>query len=167
MDFNKTALGPEMGRIAPNARELEMAVLGAVMLDNEAVNSVIDILISNSFYDPRHAIIFDAIRGLFANGEPIDILTVAQFLKSHGDLEAAGGPSYIAMLTNQVASSANIETHARVISQKFIQRELIRISGNIIQYAYEETTDVFELLDKAESGLFEVTQGNTRKNYDR
>lgn len=167
MDFNKAALGSEMGRIAPNARELEMAVLGAIMLDNEAVNSVIDILISNSFYDPRHAIIFDAIRGLFANGEPIDILTVAQYLKSHGDLEAAGGPSYIAMLTNQVASSANIETHARVISQKFIQRELIRISGNIIQYAYEETTDVFELLDKAESGLFEVTQGNTRKNYDK
>jgi len=167
MDFNKTALGSEMGRIAPNARELEMAVLGAVMLDNEAVNTVIDILQANSFYDPRHMIIFDAIRGLFANGEPIDILTVAQYLKSHGDLEAAGGPSYIAMLTNQVASSANIETHARVISQKFIQRELIRISGNIIQYAYEETTDVFELLDKAESGLFEVTQGNTRKNYDK
>ncbi len=167
MDFNKTALGTEMGRIAPNARDLEMAVLGAIMLDNAAVNSVIDILEPNSFYDPRHTIIFDAIRGLFSNGEPIDILTVAQFLKKNGNLDIAGGPSYISMLTNQVASAANIEAHARVISQKYIQRELIRISGSIIQYAYEETTDVFELLDKAESGLFEVTQGNIRKNYDK
>jgi replicative DNA helicase len=104
---------------------------------------------------------------LFSNGSPIDILTVSQQLRKEGLLDAAGGAPYIAAMTNQVASSANIEAHARIIAQKFIQRELIRISGSIITHAYEETTDVFELLDKAESGLFEVTQGNIRKNYDK
>ncbi len=167
LDLNANLLGTEMGRIPPNARDLEVAVLGAVMLDNSAVNSVIEILEPNSFYDPKHTLIYSAVRSLFSNGSPIDILTVSQQLRKEGLLDAAGGAPYIAAMTNQVASSANIEAHARIIAQKFIQRELIRISGGIITHAYEETTDVFELLDKAESGLFEVTQGNIRKNYDK
>ena len=160
-------LGTEMGRIAPNAKELKVAVLGAIMLDQAAVNAVIDILKPTSFYDPRHHLIFLSILDLFSKGEPIDILTVVQNLRKEGTLEAAGGAQYVSMLTNQVASSANIETHARVISQKFIQRELIRISGKIIQDAYEETTDVFDLLDEAEASLFGVAEGNIRKNYDK
>jgi replicative DNA helicase len=160
-------LGTDMGKMAPNARDLEIAVLGAIMLEQSAVNSVIDILKPNSFYDPRHNLIFAAILDLFSKGEPIDILTVAQGMRKEGTLEAAGGPSYISMLTNQVASAANIEAHARVISQKYIQRELIRISGKIIQDAYEETTDVFDLLDEAEASLFGVAEGNIRKNYDK
>jgi len=166
-EITSKLLGSEMGKIAPNARDLEVAVLGAIMLDQAAVNAVIDILKPTSFYDPRHHLIFMSILDLFSKGEPIDILTVAQNMRKEGTLEAAGGAQYISMLTNQVASSANIETHARVISQKFIQRELIRISGKIIQDAYEETTDVFDLLDEAEASLFGVAEGNIRKNYDK
>lgn len=166
-EITSKLLGSEMGKIAPNARDLEVAVLGAIMLDQAAVNAVIDILKPTSFYDPRHHLIFLSILDLFSKGEPIDILTVAQNMRKEGTLEAAGGAQYISMLTNQVASAANIETHARVISQKFIQRELIRISGKIIQDAYEETTDVFDLLDEAEASLFGVAEGNIRKNYDK
>ncbi len=166
-EITSKLLGTEAGKMAPNARDLEIAVLGAIMLEQSAVNAVIDILKPNSFYDPRHNLIFAAILDLFSKGEPIDILTVAQGMRKEGTLEAAGGPTYISMLTNQVASAANIEAHARVISQKYIQRELIRISGKIIQDAYEETTDVFDLLDEAEASLFGVAEGNIRKNYDK
>ena len=107
-EITSKLLGSEMGKIAPNARDLEVAVLGAIMLDQAAVNAVIDILKPTSFYDPRHHLIFMSILDLFSKGEPIDILTVAQNMRKEGTLEAAGGAQYISMLTNQVASSANI-----------------------------------------------------------
>jgi replicative DNA helicase len=103
---------------------------------------------------------------LAAKSMPVDILTVVEELKSTAELEAVGGPFFISRLTNMVVSSANIEAHARIVLQKFIQRELIRISGEIISEAYEDTADVFDLLDNAESKLFEVTNNHLRKNYD-
>ena len=154
------------GKLPPQAVELENAVLGALLIEKEAVNAVIDILQPHSFYKEAHQKIFYAIQILFQRSEPIDILTVTNELRKNGELEQVGGPYYIAQLTNQVASSANVEFHARIISQKFIQRELIRISSDIIRDAYDETTDVFTLLDKAESNLFAVAEGNIRKNYD-
>lgn len=159
--------GMEMGKLPPQALDLEEAVLGAMMLEQNAVNLAIDILKPSSFYKEAHSKIFEAIITLFQKGEPIDILTVTQQLRKQADLEMVGGPLYISRLTNRVASTANIETHARIIAQKFIQRELIRISNEIIKDAYEETTDVFDLLDKAESNLFGVAEGNIRKNYDK
>lgn len=166
-DAMNSAMGVELGKIPPQAVDLEEAVLGAMMLEREAMNSVIDILKSSSFYKDAHAKIFGAISDLFAKGEPVDILTVTHALRKSGELELVGGPLYISQLTNRVASSANIETHARIIAQKHIQRELIRISGEIIRDAYDETSDVFDLLDKAESNLFQVAEGNIRKNYDK
>lgn len=153
------------GKLPPQAVDLEEAVLGALMLEKEAVNTAIDILQPKSFYKEIHQKIFSVIQDLFQGSEPVDILTVTQELKKRGELDLVGGPYYITQLTNRVASAANIEFHARIISQKYIQRELIRISSEIITDAYDETTDVFSLLDKAESSLFSVAEGNIRKSY--
>jgi len=162
----QSVASPDYGKLPPQAVELEEAVLGALMLDKEALTDVIDILKKDSFYKEDHQIIFESIVDLFQRSEPIDILTVTQELKKKGQLEIIGGPFYIAQLTNRVASSANVEYHARIIAQKHIQRELIKISSETIKQAYDETIDVFDLLDSAESRLFEVAEGNIRKSYE-
>jgi len=151
----------------PQAVDLEEAVLGALMLEKDALTNVIDILQPKSFYKESHERIFASIQRLFERSEPVDILTVTQDLKKTGELEIAGGAFYISQLTNRVASAANAEFHARIIAQKYIQRELIRISSDTIRDAYEETSDVFDLLDKAEGNLYSVVSGNIRKNYDK
>ena len=155
-----------LGRVIPQAIDLEEAVLGAMMLEQSAVNAVIDVLRPDSFYKPAHSKIFDIIQNLFNDSEPIDLLTVTEALRKSGDLELVGGAFTIANLTTRIASTANVEFHARIISQKHIQRELIRVSSNIIEKAFDEKTDVFDLLDEAESGLFEVAEGNIRKSYE-
>lgn len=155
------------GKLPPQAVDLEEAVLGAIMLEKNSVNESIDILKPESFYKESHQKIFEAISDLFANSEPIDILTVTKRLQKKGDLDFVGGPFYISQLTNRVASAANIQYHSRIIAQKFIQRELIRISSDIIRESYDETVDVFDILDDAEQKLFEVAEGNIRKNYEK
>jgi replicative DNA helicase len=157
----------EIGKLPPQAVELEEAVLGALMLEKDALTAVIDILQPKSFYKEAHGRIFGAIQNLFQRSEPIDILTVTQELKRTGELEIAGGAYSISQLTNRIASAANVEFHARIIAQKYIQRELIRISSDTIRDAYEDTADVFDLLDTAERSLFSVVEGNIRKNYDK
>jgi replicative DNA helicase len=154
----------EYGKLPPQATDLEEAVLGAMMLEKDKVAAVIDLLKPDVFYKTEHQMIFGAITRLFAQVRPIDILTVTEELRQSGELEIVGGPYYIAMLTNRVASSANIEFHSRIILQKHIQRELIRISSEVIKDAYEDTTDVFDLLDKAETNLFSVSETSLRRN---
>ncbi|MDD4087700.1 MAG: replicative DNA helicase, partial [Bacteroidales bacterium] len=154
------------GRVPPQAVDLEEVVLGAMMLEKDAVNAIIDILNPEVFYKDAHQKIFKAIHQLFSKSEAIDILTVTNELKSMGELEIVGGPYYISQLTNRVVSAANIEFHARILIQKYIQRELIMISSDIIKDAYEDTTDVFDLLDKAESGLFAVSESNLRRSFE-
>ena len=155
------------GRIPPQAVDLEEVVLGAMMLEKDAVNAIIDILAPEVFYKESHQIIFTAIKELFTKSEPIDILTVCNHLKSTGELDAVGGPYYISQLTNRVVSAANIEYHARIILQKYIQRQLIVISTETIKDAYEDTADVFDLLDNAENKLFQISENNLRRNYDQ
>jgi len=154
----------EHGKIPPQALDLEEAVLGAMMLESNRLAEVIEILKPDAFYKESHQVIFSAIIRLFAQNEPVDILTVTEELRKKGELEVAGGPYFITMLTNRIASTANIEFHARIILQKFIQRELIRVSSEIIRDAYEDTTDVFDLLDKAENGLFSISEGSIGKS---
>ncbi len=154
------------GKVQPQALPLEEAVLGALMLDKDALAVVLDILRADSFYLESHQMIFKAMLRLFERSKPIDLLTVMEELKKSGELELVGGPSYLAELTERVASAANIEYHARIIAQKFIQRELIRVSTQIIKDAYEDTTDVFELLDTAEQGLFSIAQQNMSRGYE-
>lgn len=156
----------EHGKIPPQALDYEEAVLGAIMVEKDALTEVIDILKPDSFYKDAHQKIYGAIQGLFQRSEPIDLLTVKTALEKEGHLEIIGGPAYIAQLTSRIASAANIEEHARVIAQKYIQRELIRISSEIIKDSFDETSDVFDILDAAEQKLFQVAQGNIRKSHD-
>ena len=156
----------EKGKIPPQAVELEEAVLGAMMIDKKGIDDVIDILNPDAFYDTKHQEIYAAIFELFQNSEPIDLLTVSNLLKKNGKLEFVGGDFFLIRLTQKVASSAHIEFHARIILKKYIQRRLISISSEIIENAYDESTDVFDLLDDAEGKLFEVTQGNLKKSSE-
>ncbi|MHA7128575.1 replicative DNA helicase [Algoriphagus namhaensis] len=153
------------GKIPPQATDLEEAVLGALMLEKDALTNVIDILKVESFYKDSHQVIFQAILDLFTDSQPIDLLTVTAQLRRNGTLEIAGGAFYITELTSKVASAANIEYHARIITEQAIKRELINISSEIQKDAFEETTDVFELLDKMEQSLFQISEKNIRKNY--
>ncbi len=158
-------LQTQFGKLPPQAVDLEEAVLGALMLEKNALTTVIDILTPDCFYKDANRIVYGAIRRLFEKSQPIDLLTVTAELRQSGELEAVGGPYYLTQLTRPVASAANIEFHARIVLQKHIQRELIRISGETLRDAYNETSDVFDLLDRAEKNLFDVAQGNIRSNY--
>jgi replicative DNA helicase len=156
----------EKGKIPPQALDLEEVVLGAMMIDKKGVDEVIDILSPEAFYKEAHRFIFEAIFKLFENSEPIDLLTVSSQLRKDEKLDIVGGDFYLISLTQRVSSSAHIEFHARIILQKFIQRSLIKISNEIIEEAYDETKDVFDLLDNAEAKLYEVTQGNVKKSTE-
>ncbi|MFT4156117.1 replicative DNA helicase [Parafilimonas sp.] len=154
------------GKLPPQARELEEAVLGAIMLEKSAFDTVVEILKPECFYTDVHQRIFKAFQNLAQQSMPIDMLTVVEQLKTSEELEAVGGPYYITKLTNAVVSTANIEAHSRIILQKFIQRELIRISGEIISDAYEDSTDVFDLLDDSETKMFSITNNYLKNNYE-
>ncbi len=154
-------------QVQPQAVPLEEAVLGAIMLDKDAITVVLDILHIDSFYTERHQVIYKSMRDLFESGAPIDLLTVTEQLKKDGAIEKVGGYYYLVELSQKVVSSANIEYHARIIAQKYIQRELIKASTTIIKEAYEDTTDVFDLLDKTEKELFAITQNNMRKGVEQ
>src|SRR6185295_11072480 len=154
------------GKIPQQAKDLEEAVLGAIMLEKSAFDTVVEILKPDCFYVEANQRIYRSMQGLQQKNSPIDLLTVVEELKTREELDMVGGPYYVTKLTNAVVSSAHIETHARIILQKFIQRELIRVSGEIIGDAYEDSTDVFDLLDDAESKLFEITSNHLRKNFD-
>jgi len=153
----------DLGKIPPQAIDLEEAVLGAVMLEKDAVISVLDILKPESFYKEAHQKIFNAIVDLTSKEKPIDILTVTEELRARKKLEEVGGPFYITQLTSRVASAAHIEYHARIVAQKYIQRELIRISSEIQNKAFDESIDVDDLLDFSETELFNIAEGNIKK----
>ncbi len=155
------------GKVPPQARELEEAVLGAIMLEKGAFDSATDAnLKAECFYVEAHQIIFKAMQDMQQRSIPIDILTVVEELKRKEQLDVVGGPYYVTKLTNAVVSTANIDAHARIILQKFIQRELIRISGEIIGDAYEDSTDVFDLLDDSETKMFNITNNYLKKNFE-
>lgn len=155
------------GKLPPQAKALEEAVLGAIMLEKDALTEVLDVLQADTFYVDAHQSIYTAMLRLFERSQPIDLLTVREELAKMGELEGSGGAAYLAELTNKVASAANIEYHARIIAQKFIQRELINISTKTINDAFEDTADVFELLDAAENGLFKIAERNMGRSVDR
>ena len=161
-----TIINLEKGKLPPQALELEEAVLGAMMIDKKGVDEVIDILQPEAFYKDAHKYIFEAIFQLFTDSQPVDLLTVSAQLRKSGKLEIAGGDYYLIQLTQKISSSAHIEFHSRIILQKFIQRSLIKISSEIIEDSYDESTDVFDLLDKAESKLYDITQGNIKRSSE-
>jgi replicative DNA helicase len=159
--LSKTApIAQDFGRVPPQAVDLEQTVLGAMMLEKNAVTDAIDILLKESFYDPKHQYIFGAIKELFGKSKPIDLLTVTDQLKKNGELEAAGGALYISQLTSRIGATAHVEYHARIIAEKHIKRELIRMSSEVMRDAFDDTNDVFDVLNKAESDLFKIAENN-------
>lgn len=155
-----------LGKLPPQAVDLEEAVLGSLMIEKDSLTQVLDILKPECFYKEQHKEIYQAILLLFNNSEPIDLLTVTNQLRKTGKLDMVGGPYYITELTSRVNSAANLEYHARIILEMSIKRDLIRISSEIQTEAFEDTTDVFQLLDRTEQELFEVTNSNIKRNYE-
>lgn len=155
------------GKMPPQAIDLEEAILGAILIEKGAFDAVVEIIKKpECFYVEAHQKIFAACMSLADNTSPIDILTVVEELKLRGDLDMVGGAFYVSKLTNIVASTANIEAHAKIVLQKYVQRELIKMSGEVITDAFEDTTDVFDLLDDAEQKLFNITNNYLKSDYD-
>ncbi len=162
--YKKTPVKPEdIGRMQPQARELEEAVLGALMLEKDAFSKVSEILKPEHFYEKANQTIFQAIQNLSIKQEPVDILTVQDALRRNDQLEEVGGVTYLVSLTDNVVSTAHLEYHARIVAQKYLARELIRYSMEIQAKAFDETTDVKDLMQEAESGLFELSQQSLKK----
>jgi replicative DNA helicase len=159
-------ISESLGKLPPQALDLEEAVLGALMLEKGALNAVVEFLKPEHFYSEAHQEIYRAIVELFKGSEPVDMRTVVNQLRKSAKIELVGGAYYIAELTAKVSSAANIEYHARVVIELAIKRDLIQIASQIHQDAYEDTMDVFELLDKTEQSIFEISDSNLRKNYD-
>jgi len=153
------------GRIPPQAMDFEEAILGAIMLEKDALRDAIEVLQGKHFYNENNRFIFESMIDLYNLNQPVDILTVTEKLKIKGLLELVGGPFYIAKLTSRVASAANIQYHAHIVIQKFIQRELIRISGETLSSAFDEGTDAFKLLDETEKDLYEVKNDGMKRSY--
>ena len=156
-----------IGKLPPSSVDLEEAVLGAVMLENTAIGEVISILLPQSFYKDANSRIYASCVELYKRNEPVNILTVVQELKKSGELEIVGGAYYVTQLTNRVASSSYIDHHALIVSQKFMMRELIRVSSELIRNAYEEQTDVFDLFDYAQKELFRITNSLIKKQVEK
>lgn len=154
----------EYGKLQPQARELEEAILGALMLEKDAYSIVSDILKPDTFYDHNHQLIYAAVVDLATRQDPIDMLTVVEQLKRRGELEEVGGEFYISELTGRVASAAHIEYHARIIAQKYLARELIGFASEVQNKAFDETNDVDDLMQEAEGTLFGISQRNVKKD---
>lgn len=149
----------------PAAPEVEMAVLGAMMIEKESVPKGIELLTPESFYLKEHRIIFEAIRNLFEANEPVDTVTLYNELKKSGYIDQVGGGAYLSKLTQNISSAANIEYHAKIVLEKHILRSLITASMDIAKSAYEGSDDAFDLLDDAERKIFEITEEHLKKTY--
>ena len=160
----KTIMVADIGKLPPQAPELEEAVLGALMLEKDAFSIISDILKPESFYEETHQSIFGAIYNLAMQQKPVDVLTVVEELKKRGELESVGGAIYVAELTDKVASAAHVEYHARIISQKYLARQLITFSSDVVNQAFDEMIDVDDLMQETESKLFEISQRNVKKD---
>lgn len=153
--------------IPPNSIETEMVVLGAILIEKDAITSVIDIIKPEVMYKDAHNIILEAIIKLFNQSEPIDLITVSSQLKKMGKLKAVGGPYYLTELTQKVSSAANIEKHARILLEMFVKRETIKIAHEAMLKCYDDTIDGFDNLDFAEQGLMNISSGVVRKNFEK
>jgi replicative DNA helicase len=157
-----TAL-PDFGKVPPQANDMEEAVLGAIMLEKEAVITTLDILKPESFYKEAHQKIFKTISDLNSREFPVDLYTVTEELRARNELDSVGGPVYLTQLTSKVVSAANVDYHSRIVAQKYIQRELIRVSTEIQNRSFDDTYDVTELLDFSENALFQIAEGNIKR----
>ncbi|MXZ58179.1 MAG: replicative DNA helicase [Rhodothermaceae bacterium] len=161
---NVYSLNDYSGRVPPQAVELEECVLGACLIDPDGISVAASLLTPDSFYLPKHSMIFRAALTLFEQGTVVDMVLVAERLKADGKMDAAGGYPYLHYLTERVATAQNIEYHAWIVIQKAMARGLIRTMERRIREAYDPTMDPFELLDKAESDLFSISGNMLRQS---
>ncbi len=152
------------GRVPPQAIDIEMAVIGAMLLEKEAITKTIDLLDEEAFYKPAHRKIFLAMSALFERSEAIDAITVVEELRRRGELDEIGGPSYIADLTVSVSSAANVEYHAKIILEKYILRSLITTTSEISKRSYAASEDALDLLDEAEQKIFSISEKRMKKS---
>jgi len=164
--INELLTSPDtQGRVPPQAMDIESAVLGAMLLDKEALAKAFEVLDGEAFYKPAHGLIFKAMTALFERSEPVDLITLAEELRRRGDLEKVGGEYTLTELTARVASSANIEYHAHIVLEKSLMRQLIASSTEVIQRAYSETEDALGLLDQAETKIFDISEQRMKKSF--
>lgn len=154
----------ELGKLPPQDTDVEEAVLGAIMLETDAYSRVCDILKPECFYDPNNQKIYQAITDLAAHQRPIDMITVTNQLRNNGTLDEVGGALHISELTGRVVSASHVEYHARIVSQKYLARELISFASEIQAKAFDETQDVDDLMQLAEEKLFRISQNNLKKD---
>ncbi len=152
------------GVVPPQSVELEEAVLGALMIEKDSVIAVQEYISPESFYTEQHRLIYKAIESLSRDLQPVDLYTVSERLKVEGELQAAGGAAYLAQLTQKVDSAANVEFHARIIAQKYVQRELISAATLIQRNSYDESADVANLIEFAEGKIFKVAEGHIKRS---
>lgn len=155
------------GRLVPRATDVEAAVLGALMLEKDAFTTVCELIKPESFYEPRHRLVYEAIASLGVNQEPIDLMTVTDRMRSNETLEQVGGAAFLVELTANVASAAHVEYHARIVAQKHLARELISFASQVENNAFDETNDVDDLLQEAEKHLFEISQRNVKREVQQ
>ena len=162
--YNNLTAGEGVGgHIPPQALDLEEAVLGALMLEKDGIITVQEYLSAESFYSEKHRIVFKAIEELATELKPIDLLTVTEKLKQQRQLKAVGGAQYLTSLTQKVASASNLEFHSTIVAQKYVQRELIRAAGEILNRSYDESEELTDLLNFAEQEIFKVSEGHISK----
>ncbi|MDQ7817189.1 MAG: replicative DNA helicase [Melioribacteraceae bacterium] len=149
----------------PSAPEVEMSVLGAMLIENDAVPKAIEVLKPESFYEKKNRVIFEAMSSLYEADEPIDTVSIYEELKKSGKVDEAGGAAYLGKLTQEISSAANVDYHARIVLEKWILRQLITASMDIARNAYEGTEDVFDLLDAAESKIFQISEEGIKESF--
>ncbi len=157
------AVASKPGRIPPQATDIEKVILGAMLIEREAIPRVIEILPPDAFYAAQHQKVYDAILRLFERGNPADLITVGEELRRSGELEQVGGDYYLTELTTHVASAANVEYHARIITEKSLLRKLIETMTVHVGEAYDPSADAFELLDQVESDIFRISDTQLRR----
>src|SRR5690348_286701 len=160
-------ISESLWKLPPSAVDLEEAVLGAILLEKDAMINILEFLRPEHFYVEAHRLIYEAILDLFKAGEPVDMRTVVAQLRKNGKLYLIGsnGPLVIAEMTSKVSSAANISYHAKIIVEYSIKRQIIEIASQMHHDAYEDTNDVFVLLDQLERGVFEISDKNLRKKH--
>jgi len=154
-----------VGRIPPHSIEAEQSVVGAMIIDKEAINTAVEMLRPEDFYKEAHREIFEAIITLFNRNEPIDLITLSEELKRRGNLENIGGVTYLANLSSSVTTTANVEYYCKIVEDKSILRQLIRSSDEIMTQAFEDTEQINTIIEKAEKNIFEITQGSHRQGF--
>ncbi len=158
------ALQERSGRVPPQALDVEQAVLGAVLIERDAIPRTIELLPNDAFYSNKHRKIFAAVLALFERGDPVDLITVSEELRRRNELEEVGSTSYLTELTAQVATAANVEYHSRIIAEKSLLRKMIETMTGLVGEAYDPGADAFEMMDRAESEIFRISESHLRRS---